>query len=1250
MEQKYLGITPYEENDGFAFAGRAEETWALYDRIVRNDYTVYYAASGEGKSSLIRAGLLPILRRRDYFPIYIVFDDKEFNDNTLSEKSIEDVINHRIQIEAEKYNVSFEQSEWSKSHFDKEQSEVLKTYFWWKLRNYCFKQGEKELKPLYIFDQFEEVFTKASYRWTDQFFTWLEEISTDYVPNSLQEEIKKTKIEVPTQKNYKALFSFRTEYLGDLDYWCVQKHFLPSLQENRMCLKPLTLKGAREVIAINESSLGANADKILQGCSESSYQNENLEQPCVYALILSVVCQTLSETSDKERIELLEKLNKDQNKTIDEVLLRFYKTKLKEAGLDYVKDEKIIANIEDALIDEKGKRNRRDTNETSMLPLKKWIDALSKKDNGLIKVIGRKISDDKEEIKTVEFPHDRLCKAIDSSRKERQGRIVWKLNRQAEWTQFGIISITIGIIAFLWNALMPALKPIIINVFLSNRLHELTKQFFVYLGNETSELEEYPLDESFSTLLLMILLLLFVPLTTTFIVRKYKKWQLVSFVLSAISTASFVWLMYRNSNINVTNSYVSIFTAIGFFANLVGVFISVSKLRTLFTQESIDTINPEKPSYWPLWGGYFFFAAYIFYETLFRTTFGVNEPMDSCWALFALPMSYLMWAWGYFNVKIETERRKKVWIIFIFMTISLILLSIIGYIPFHNKRSYGMVVSLFIILFWTSSYIYILWQLESKSKYYLFTNYKRIIASALGLLILLATYALHLGFNPFAINPTNVSHVCSWRTATLLKEDSLGNKKLGIVHAHKGEIIIPFYIPFDKRTEALLSEGNHAIKNGEATIENTLSQSPLINKYNADSTILKYDSTNHRITAKIPTTPTLEQYLYNTHTKGLLKQFKLADSIDYYAAELFYELRRANIEFAIAGKDYDIKALNSLNILDSLQHEALDRELKWFSPTAVDISYNQRILKHNRIHALEDKHLTDFHRELCRSFLLCLIRERASLSDMPAMFSLSSTYLLTFFASVPATSITLTYSNNVNYKDFEPTLQQLKNTVYSQDLLNGKIFAWYDLFNLICFMDIVWNKETLEEKVRYELLKTTDHLQELGDIANELNAVLIEKASSMNDIRNSKDPIASLKEKLERIGKMYDKNYYKDLVSRLEKIDFTIANSPIESSLKVLKDNVITTLLSVMKERNTGIYNNDFENICKNLILVTAFRGNDVHCDIDSLSIYLDEKNKLYNSTTEMNQLKDSIEMIKMDNQNKLNTLIKITKEILEKL
>lgn len=532
MEQIYLGITPYDENGSFEFAGRNEETWALYDRIIRNEYTVYYAASGEGKSSLIRAGLLPILRRRNFFSIYIVFEDKQLED--LS--SIEKFINDKIQIEADKHHVTYEQSAWSKSRFDVEQSEALTNNLWWKLRNYCFKHEDIELKPLFIFDQFEEVFTKASYEWTDHFFAWLEEISTDYLPDSLRKLTNSWGIDVPTQKNFKALFSFRTEYLGDLDYWCVQKHFLPSLQENRMCLKPLTPKGAREIINLNESSLGIYTDEIIQGCTEARTNTKKEDQPCVYALILSVVCQTLSEISDKERVELLVKLKNNQDDTIDDILLRFYKKKLKTVGLNYYKEEKIITEIENALIDENGKRRRRDTNEINMQPLSRWIGQLCNKDCGLLKIIGKKKIDG-QTINTVEFPHDRLCKAIDASRKERQKKIVWRLNRQKEWMQFGIITAIVGIIAFLWNNMMPAIKPIIhyiLNLDYSFIEHiKEPKKFFncfkefiqaihtaliKYLKDDISNV----IDEGCSTILLMVTLLLFVPLLSILITSKKK--------------------------------------------------------------------------------------------------------------------------------------------------------------------------------------------------------------------------------------------------------------------------------------------------------------------------------------------------------------------------------------------------------------------------------------------------------------------------------------------------------------------------------------------------------------------------------------------------------------------------------------------------------------------------------------------------------------------------------------------------------
>lgn len=1259
MKQKYIGIIPYDENGGFEFAGRSEETWALYDRIARNDYTVYYAASGEGKSSLIRAGLLPILRRRNYFPVYIVFEDKELGNFS----SVDSIIDNRIEIEKEKHNVSYEQSELSKSYFSIEESKELSSNQWWRLRNYCFKQGDTELKPFYIFDQFEEVFTKANYEWTNKFFTWLEEISIDYVPNSLRELIRD---EIPAQKNFKALFSFRTEYLGDLDYWCVQKHFIPSLQENRMCLKPLTPNGAREVINLNDA-LGKYADKIIQGCAESGNNIGNENLPCVYALILSVVCQTLSEMSDEERDSFLENLNADQDNTIDGILLRFYKKKLKDVGLDYVKDEKIIADIEDALVDEKGKRSRRDTNEPSLLPLKEWIERLSDKKNGLIKEVGKKEVHG-EIIKTVEFPHDRLCRAIDSSKKERQGKVAWKLKRQSEFMQFGIISVIMGVIAFLWNALMPALKPVIIN-FLHDSSKTLNLFLKDYLMGKQSKLGNYILDEGFSTLLLMILLVLFVPLITIFVVRKGRRWKQLSLVISSLGTLSFVFLLYRNTSIHFTNGYVHIFTVVGAFACLVCAAYTFAKLKGLNSKKQAIVSPDDHFSFWPLWGGLFLFACYAFYEFLCRVTFGINEPCDSFWALSLLPLVFTAWAWGFFNIRIEPKLRKKILMMIGVSVLLLVPLSVISYLPYRSfKQSYGMILALLLILLWISVFAYILWHAGSSSKYYIFSNWKRAIATALGSLVILAAYFLNLGYNPFEIAPKSVNHVSSWRSVIVCGNDSLGNKKFGIVYPTDGETIIPCCIAdsiiigkdtTSNRVDSLLWKGEYPFGGGKVTIVSTFAQSPFkdSNFYHNNDKSLLWNSRKLQMTAYIPSAPTLEQYLHRILSNKLSASGNITDSIDYYAAKLFSELRTANINFAVKGETYNLAALKSLNKLDSLQQIALFNEIATLKDSITYIS-SGLIKKRASVEVLEDRYLVDFHRELSRTFLLSLMKDRASQSDMPAMFTLANTYLLAFFTSVPAMNTNMNFIGKLDVKTRKNAgIEKIKYNIYSDDILNKKLFAWYGIFNCLYLMDIGWNAEAYEERQNAFSNRLLEYLTIQERTKSELSSALSNATSLNNAIKNVFKEIKesnTLNEKASKLLeymkssrnlKINDTQFYKSILAQHEEMELILNTFTIDESLRQLKDTVLHTLLPIMREYKTGIYNNDLENVCKGLILVAAFRGNDVQEDMDSLSNYLDEKNKLFVIINNFNRdLKPIIEQKKTFTKN-LNELIERIEE-----
>ena len=61
--QPYPGLRPFDVNDAYLFFGREQHTSELLDRLSRNRFLAVVGTSGSGKSSLVRAGLLPALFR-----------------------------------------------------------------------------------------------------------------------------------------------------------------------------------------------------------------------------------------------------------------------------------------------------------------------------------------------------------------------------------------------------------------------------------------------------------------------------------------------------------------------------------------------------------------------------------------------------------------------------------------------------------------------------------------------------------------------------------------------------------------------------------------------------------------------------------------------------------------------------------------------------------------------------------------------------------------------------------------------------------------------------------------------------------------------------------------------------------------------------------------------------------------------------------------------------------------------------------
>lgn len=1198
MENKYMGILPYNEGERNIFVGREDETKQLYDRIIRNDYTVYYAASGEGKSSLIKAGLLPILRRKNYFPIYIVFNENEFSQQ--EDGVIGNIVHKHIESEIAKYNEGFEtdskkvelrHSAW---YEEKIQNvgvvDFLEKNDWWKIRDLRIVQHTSEdehieLIPLFIFDQFEEVFTKTSVNWANKFFEWLEFVSIDGVPMELYDELGKCQLdeEIPARKKFKALFSFRTEYLGELDYWCTQKHFLPALLNNRLCLKQMTIAGAREVIKLN-SDLTQYTDDIISGCADDKAEvckkeggngfTQSDDCACVHALILSVICRTISDYKEVECNNTLEKLCKNPKDTVNEILLNFYKEKLKNAGLDFVKDEKVITKIENALIDENGKRKRLNSNDLQLdKELKEWIEKLSSDQYGLIKIVSKNKID---QTQTVELPHDRLCKAIDVERKNRQKRIRERLNRQEEWMQFGIISFFMLIIAYCLNTLLRTAAPAIGALFVS---HEWKNYWGWLSGTKNVTYHNISLDEPFCVLSFLILSFVFIPFIVSrrFNERKFSKPSVGLIVLSSITAMAMGFVVYKSYYLSFTDGITKSIIGITFVLSLLlTVFLAVKRYIYRRGNRQTDVTT----TLWPLLLGYFLFGLYGFHELQSNTVVGLNEPCDSGWLVSVLAILLVFGTLQFFKMSLNSVRLKL--LTYTIAILPLLVLLVLSFIPHSDKHSYGMLVSIVMLAITICAIIFMAIFANCRGKERKDAIVNKISFGFVNICVLLILWYYSLGYNPIAISSDKIVHVYSWRTVVV--HDKKTNK-YGVLTAD-GECIIPYVNT--ETNDSILKK--NPFEGGYFSIT---SQTKLPDTVNANNSFVVK---NGILTGKILIAPTIEEYLVRTTKKGLKPSIcTLNDSIAYYAALTFSELRQQNILYLMTGKPYDEHCITSLSVLDSLQAISLSRQIKWLKDST-KIDY--KVMRCNA-DILVDDAMSSIYRELSKSMLLYIIRDELAAKRIPNVFMLHTQMAAAYFNQVPGVNYILNSHINSNSKsDFYMNEEYI---VYSSDLVKNKLFAWYDLFCQLCDNDIGYHQEVqytadLTPKVEERINKVEERIKKNNPNSTSLESavkIFVENWNALDSLRN-------------------DLNYGKSS----DYFDYE------EESLSFLRIHKAFKELSIIICRQyRGVYNNAIENAYLKFINVGFIHKYNLRTDIDTLYML---KKRNYRNFNKIHEIMDA--------------------------
>lgn len=451
----WIALSTYTEDDENRFWGRDEDTANLLTMIQQNECVVVYAASGDGKSSVINAGLSPAMRKVGLFPISIVFNSDELNGISLpyygDSKSIDfdKLIFSKIAEGIHKYedkikkthNINDFKIEFisidNHTPSEIEQNKSL----WWKLRTNVIQDslGITDFIPVLIFDQFEEVLRCP---WRAQFFKWLENLMKD-IPSCENTEGLSNSIHL--RKLFKIIVSLRYEYIGELDYWCSQRYFIPQLMQSRYFLKPLNKRQALQIIKsadLNNDAIAKKiseyADIIIESIEASNSRTSSAEDE-IPAIILSLTCYVLyEELLDDDTFSL-------NDVTLTNIIYDYYKRITHRIGLSLQQR----TSIERTLISNKGTRLRIPISDPRLESSD--IKNLIQGDTNLLSEHILKCDKFNGE-SYVEFVHDKLADAVHKNMESENAKIKQEKNKNRS-TNFvlGIIFVSIIILSCLFT-------------------------------------------------------------------------------------------------------------------------------------------------------------------------------------------------------------------------------------------------------------------------------------------------------------------------------------------------------------------------------------------------------------------------------------------------------------------------------------------------------------------------------------------------------------------------------------------------------------------------------------------------------------------------------------------------------------------------------------------------------------------------------------------------------------------------------
>ncbi len=398
-DNPWIGLDSYSESARGFFFGREAETDELSRLVRRQTLTVLFGQSGLGKSSLIQAGLFPLLREGDHLPLYLRLD------HAAGAPALTDQVKASLSaaFAAEKADApAFRADETLWEYFHRKDVDI------WSAKN-------RLLTPVLAFDQFEEIFALGR---TDEacsarsrvFLAELACLVENRPPAAVQARLDSGELD-PARFNFakpscSVILSLREDFLPDLEGL---KREMPALVHNRLRLKKLSGTQALDIVTKPAPHLLAPgvAEKIVEFVAGARGGSaERLAELDVEPPLLSVICR---ELNDRRRTLGQAQITGDLvSGNRREILTNFYERSVSDLSAA------MRAFVEDHLLTKSGFRDN--------LALETALEFPGVTRPLLDTLVARRLLriEDRLGVQRVELTHDVLAEVIRASRDERQ--------------------------------------------------------------------------------------------------------------------------------------------------------------------------------------------------------------------------------------------------------------------------------------------------------------------------------------------------------------------------------------------------------------------------------------------------------------------------------------------------------------------------------------------------------------------------------------------------------------------------------------------------------------------------------------------------------------------------------------------------------------------------------------------------------------------------------------------------------------